>query len=346
MPPSSSSWRAEVARQVTDPGALQLPARQRRRLARVAARYPLGIPPHLLRCLRRRDPDDPIRRLLLPDPRELMPGGDPDPLDEERFRVGPGLIRRFPDRLLALVSASCPVRCRHCNRKRHWANPAPVARPADLARAVRRLARVREVILSGGEPLLLSDRRLDALLLAARARPGIGLVRIHTRMPAAGPARITPALVRMLRRHRPLWVVVHFNHARELTVEARHALARLRDAGLPLLNQGVLLRGVNDSVAALRELGTALAEAGVKPHYLFQLDRARGTLHFQVPLRRALSLIARLRATSSGLVVPQLMGDLPGRGGKVPLESGAVVRFSKRGAVLRGRDGRTAVYPE
>lgn len=314
--------------------------------AAAARAYPFRLTTYLSRRLPLEDPAHPLCRQFLPDRAELDDAGPPDPLDEERFRVGPGLVRRFADRLLALVAADCPIHCRHCNRKRRWGASPDVATPAALARAVRRLPGVREVILSGGEPLSLSDARLAQFLCAARARPGIEIVRVHTRMPLATPARITPALVRLLGRHQPLWLVTHFNHECELFPEVRAALRRLLEGGIPLLNQAVLLRGVNDSAGALRALGEALVSCGVKPYYLFSLDRARGTTHFQVPLGRARRIVRELRASASGLCLPQFVADLPGAGGKVPLEPDALVRRTRRGAMLRGRDGRSRLYPD
>jgi len=339
------------ARALTEPEELPLSPRARAAAARVAARYPMRIPPHLAACIDWRDPRCPVRRQLVPDPRELAPGGALDPLDEERFLVAPGVVRRFEDRLLAIVTHACPVHCRHCNRKRLWRRDGPqpglaVAGPEEIALALRRAPGAREVILSGGEPLLLSDRALDARLEAARAGPGIALVRIHSRAPVSIPERITPALARRLGRHRPLWFVTHFNTAREVTPRAARAVGRLLQAGVPVLNQAVLLRGVNDSHAALVALGRALLAIGVKPHTLFQLDRAEGVLHFQVPLRRAIALVAGLRRRASGLLVPHLLVDLPGRGGKVAVGPESVRRWTARGAWIRGADGRAVLYPD
>jgi len=331
------NWRAELSRSVTDPARLGIPHK-------VTDAYPLRITPHLLGLMDLENPRCPIRRQLVPHPRELDPGGQSDPLGEEAFQVEKGVLCRFGDRLLALVSATCPAHCRHCNRKRHWSRPGPVAGVKQIARAVKQNRDVREVILSGGEPLLLSDRALDDLLQAARSRSRVDLVRIHSRVPVTLPARITPGLVRTLKKHRPLWFVTHFNHEKELCPPSLRSLARLRNAGIPLLNQAVLLRGVNDSVAAQAKLGQALAAAGVKPHYLFQLDRAAGTLHFQVPMLRALDLIARLRAKHSGLIVPHLLADLPGKAGKVSITPSAVIKITKQGTLLRTPRGKQVWY--
>jgi lysine 2,3-aminomutase len=335
------TWREELSRSVTDPARLGI---ETRRLQAVTREYPLRITPHLLSLMDPGNPRCPVRRQVVPDARELRPGGDRDPLGEESFQVEKGVLCRFGDRLLALVSARCPVHCRHCNRKRYWTAPGPVAGPEEIARAVGRNRQSHEVILSGGEPLLLPDRALDDLLQASRSRSRIDLVRVHSRIPVTLPARITPGLIRILKKHRPLWFVTHFNHQKELCAAAKKSLARLRDAGIPLLNQAVLLRGVNDSVAALAGLGRALATAGVKPHYLFQLDRAAGTLHFQVPMRRALDLVTRLRSRHSGLVVPHLLVDLPGKAGKVPVTPSAVLKITERGTLLKTPRGKKVWY--
>lgn len=347
MPGARMGTEGLAGRTLTEPGQLPLSNRARRRAERAAEVYPMRVPPTLARLADWSNPRCPIRRQLLPDPRELEAGGELDPLDEGRHEIAPAVLRRFPDRLLALVSSTCPVLCRHCNRKRIWSKPVAPAGPdgvgAALAKAGRR---IKEVILSGGEPLLQSDAAIGRLLEAARSRPGVELVRIHTRAPVALPERISAGLVRVLRRHEPLWVVTHFNAAAELGPEARAALARLRGAGIPVLNQAVLLKGVNDSTRAQAALGRALVAQGVRPYYLFQLDRAAGTLHFQVPLKRGLAIVGGLRAKHSGLLVPHYMGDLPGRGGKVPLTPDAVVRFTRSGTWLRGADGRRVFYPE
>lgn len=345
----SWGWRGELARAVTDPADLPhlgLPAAALERIRRVSRVFPLRASLALLSLADLGDPRCPVRRQIIPDRRELLPGGEEDPLEEERFQVQAGVIRRFGDRLLALVSSRCPAHCRHCNRKRRWSSPGAIAGPEEIARAVSQSGGAREVILSGGEPLLRSDSALDGLLQACRSSAGVELVRIHSRAPCTLPSRITPGLVRVLRRHRPLWFVTHFNHQKELGRPAREALFRLGAAGIPLLNQAVLLRGVNDSLAALVGLGRALAASGVKPHYLFQLDRAVGTLHFQVPLRRALRLASRLRAGHSGLIVPHLLVDLPGRAGKVPITPSALIRIGDRGALLRTPEGGTVWYQE
>ncbi len=345
---SRQAWKTELASCITEPKALDLSPRRAQAMARVIQRYPMRVPPQLARLMDASDPLCPIARQVLPHPDELRSGGQADPLDEENFFIAPGVIRRFDDRLLVLISNTCPVLCRHCNRKRYWqrdGKPPALATPKDIAEALSKsTGRIKEVILSGGEPLLRSDADLNRLLMAARGHAGVELLRIHSRAPVSLPTRITPGLVQMLRRHRPLWFVTHFNHAKEIDPHATRALERLQTAGIPVLNQAVLLKGINDSLKALEDLGRALLTAGVKPHVLFQLDRAEGTLHFQVPLKKAVALVAKLRAKRSGLLTPHLLADMPGRGGKVPITPSAIEAFVEKGAWIKGSDGKRVFY--
>ncbi len=346
MTSKSDSWRAQVRRCIVSSDDLPLSSRTKRALAPVIEKYPMRLPPHLAQLIDWNDPRCPIKRQVLPSLNELHDAGCADPLDEERFSVAPGVIRRFDDRLLALVHHTCPILCRHCNRKRTWLAPFVPAGTQDIAKALSKSSHIKEVILSGGEPLLLSNKSLDSLLCAARSKPGVQVLRIHSRAPMSLPSRITPALVRMLKRHDPLWFVTHFNTHKEMSAQSRRALAILRSAGIPVLNQAVLLRGVNDSTRALAALGRALVSAGVKPYYLFQLDMATGTTHFQVPLRRGLEIVSRLQRNHSGLLVPRYMADLPGRGGKVELSPEIIVKWTDKGAILRGADGKDLLYED
>jgi len=242
-----------------------------------------------------------------------------DPLGEEIVQPVPGLLHRYRDRVLLLTTGRCAAYCRHCFRRRLSGRAGQAAFPA-AAEYVRKHTEVRELILSGGEPLLLPDTKLEGLLAGfRRARPDLAF-RIHTRMPVALPARVTRVLAALLGRFQPLRVAVQVNHPRELAPAAREAVRRLQAEGLPVLSQSVLLRGVNDRPDVLAELFRALTAAGIRPYYLFQPDLARGTAHFRTPLPRGLELVAEARALCGGGPVPRYVQDLPGAGGKVPLE--------------------------
>lgn len=317
-------------------------------LAAVAARYPVRVPPGYLALARTDDPADPIARLCLPDEGELAaaPGLVPDPLAEERLSPVPGVVHRYPDRALWLVTERCPVYCRFCTRKRLVGREAT---GFDLDAAVawlRATPAVSEVILSGGDPLMLSDRRLEAILRAVRAVPSVAVVRVHTRVPAALPSRVTPRLARLLARFHPLWLNTHFDHPRELTPEAVAACGRLADVGIPLGNQCVLLRGVNDDRDVQLALCRALVQARVRPYYLHQCDLTEGVEHFRTPLARGLEILAYLRGRLSGTAIPTFVVDLPGGLGKVPLTPDYVVRREAGRTVLRAPGAGEVAYPE
>ncbi|MBM4372745.1 MAG: KamA family radical SAM protein, partial [Deltaproteobacteria bacterium] len=268
------------------------------------------------------DSEDPVRRQIAIDPREDDPAPHlrTDPLDEASHSPLPGLIRRFPDRALVLAHGECPVHCRHCFRRHRLGYGAlPGEALEDIVTWLRDHPEVREVLVSGGEPLLLGPQALDHLLGRLRSVPTVRWLRLATRMPVVDPSRITRSLARMLRGHAPLHVATHFNHPRELTLRARRALAHLVDAGLPVANQAVLLRGVNDDVDTLEALFCGLLEARVRPYQLYQCDLVAGTDHLRVPTPTALDLMDHLRVRLSGLALPALSVDHPEAPSKIPL---------------------------
>ena len=301
---------------------------------------PFAVTRHLLGLLDPADPADPIRRQFLPTGSELSPGAGEleDPLGEDRVQPVPNLLHRYPDRALLLVTDRCAAYCRHCFRRRvSSGRRRAFLSPAELEQAAAYVdghPEIRELILSGGDPLLLSDARLRALFARfRRERPELAL-RVHTRLPVVLPRRVTPALVRLLAGFRPLRLVVQVNHPRELDPACRQALGLLAAAGLPLLAQSVLLAGVNDRPRTLAELFAALSGAGVRPYYLFQPDLARGTAHFRPDPARGLRPEA-----------PRYMLDLPGGGGKVPVEPD-LLGEREDGFYLLRRDGVVAArYP-
>jgi len=288
-------------------------------LERVGARYAVSITPAVQALID--TPDDPIGRQYIPDPAELdhLPHELADPIGDAAHSPLPGLVHRYPDRLLLKPVLVCPVYCRFCFRREHVGPGAGALTPAQTDAALRYIEQrpaIREVILTGGDPLMLAPRRLADLLARLRAIPHVELLRLHSRVPVTDPARITPAL---LDRLGPVWLVVHANHAREFTAEAAAALSRLHAAGASLLGQSVLLRGVNDSAAALEALFRAMLRAQVKPYYLHQLDPAPGTSRFHVPIEEGRRLLAELRGRVTGLAWPTYVLDIQGGHGKVPI---------------------------
>ena len=325
---------------------LDIPADAVRRLAE--AGFPLRASPHYLSLIREKG--DPIYLQCIPDLRELEPSPAllDDPLGEESHLIGPGVVKRYPDRCMLYVSGTCATHCRFCTRKRLFRERTPVSAldiDAGLA-TIRAHPEIRDVLVSGGDPFLLEDDALDAILSRLRAIPHVEIIRIGPRIPCMLPERVTARLARLLRRHAPLFVNVHFNHPRELCPEAVRALGRLADAGIPLGSQTVLLRGVNDDPATLRELFMGLLRARVRPYYLFQCDLVRGAEHFRVPLERGLEIMRALRCHVSGLAIPHFVVDLPRGKGKVPLSPDYLVRRKGATWTFRNYLGELCDYPD
>ena len=325
------AWEKNLEKSVTSPeelsGLFRVAAAP---LAAVVGRYPMRITPYYLGLIS--GPGDAIWRQCVPDAAELddLFQSD-DPLDEERLSPVPGLIHRYPDRVVWIVSSACAVYCRFCMRKRGVGCSAMRPAPQDEALAyIASRPEIRDVILSGGDPLLLSDERIDALLCALRRIPHVEIVRIGTRVPVTLPERITPKLVRMLERHHPVFVNTHFNHPDEITPQSARACALLAGAGIPLGNQTVLLKGVNDDPQVMRRLMQGLLAIRVRPYYIHQMDLVKGTAHFRTPVSRGVAVLDALRGHTSGMAVPHYVIDLPGGKGKVEVGSGSVKRDGSR----------------
>lgn len=292
---------------------------------RVHRRYPVKLTPYALEQLSREDPADPLNRQALPSAEELVAeeGMAADPFAERtRAACCYGLKRRFPDRVLVMANDQCAMACRHCTRKALLGSAEVVRTPAQLAAAVawvRAHPEVREVLLSGGDPLLLSDTRVSAFVRAFAQLPQIDAVRIGTRAPVTLPMRITPGLALRLGSFKKVWVNTQFNHAREITPESAAACARLVEAGVPVSNQTVLLKGVNDSLGALFDLCTGLQRIRVRPYYVFLCDPVAGIAHFRVSVRRARQLERELAVRVGGLALPRFVMDLPGSRRKIPV---------------------------
>ncbi len=315
-------------------------------LDQVAARYAVAIPPAFAGLIEQRD--DPIGRQFIPDAAELdtAPHERPDPIGDDALSPVPGIVHRYADRALLKPLLVCPVYCRFCFRREHVGPEGGLLSDAALATALDWLAAhpaIREVILTGGDPLLLSARRLQSILGALGAMPHVETIRIHSRVPTADPARLA-ALAATLETDKPLWLVVHINHPRELTAAARDALRLVSRRGVLLLGQSVLLRGVNDSADTLEALFRAMLAARIKPYYLHQLDPAPGTSRFHVPIAEGQALLRALRGRVTGLAWPTYVLDIPGGFGKVPvgpeyLQGETVADPNGRRHVLAGPNG-------
>ena len=311
----------------------------------------LGITPHFFNLIDKNDPDCPIRRQVVPRMEEATAAPDEmmDPCGEDSHMPVPGLVHRYPDRVLLLVTDRCAAYCRYCTRSRVVSGAGEQELSIDLDGAFSYLEKhpeVRDVLLSGGDPLLLSDAKLDAILTRLRKIPSIEFVRIGSRIPIFLPQRITPDLVAMLRRHHPLFVSIHSNHPRELTTEVKAALERLADAGIPLGNQSVLLRGVNDRAEILKELFHKLLLCRVRPYYLYQCDLITGSAHLRTSIREGQEIMEQLRGHTTGYAVPTYVVDGPGGGGKIPIGPSYIVGMADDRVILKNFRGDVYEYPE
>ncbi|BDV43227.1 lysine 2,3-aminomutase [Geotalea uraniireducens] len=313
----------------------------------VARRYPLQITTHYLSLIEQ--PGDPLWRQCIPDPRELMDDQQPDPLNEEELSPVPGLIHRYPDRVVWLVSNHCAMYCRFCMRKRQVGCPTQGGGGSgaidDAIHYIAQTGAIRDVILSGGDPLLLDDDVLGEILGRLKAIPHVEMIRIGTRVPVTLPERVTTRLCRLLKRFHPLYVNTHFNHPREIAPLSVRACARLADAGIPLGNQTVLLRGINDDPAVMKLLMQRLLAIRVRPYYIHQMDLVQGTGHFRTPVGKGLEIMAALRGHTSGLATPYYVIDSPGGKGKVPLLPDCAERHGRMW-LLRNFRGESIEYAE
>jgi len=309
-------------------------------IAKVSGRYPLRVSPYYLRLIKKTG--SPLYRQAVPDLQELDdPQGMIDPLGEEELSPVPNLVHKYPDRALFLVCSECAMYCRFCTRKRKVGKPEMAITNTTITAGLeylRATPAIREVLLSGGDPLLLSDQRLDSVLRRLREIKSIEVIRIGTRVPCTLPMRVTNNLVAILKRYHPLYINTHFNHPAELTPEAGRACSLLADGGIPMGCQTVLLRGVNDSPEIMRKLMCGLLKIRVKPYYLFQADLTRGTGHFRTTIDTGLTIMKQLIGSMSGMAVPTYALDAPGGKGKIPLTPDYITSLGKTLTFVNYRD--------
>jgi len=309
-----------------------------------------AITPHFFNLIDANDPDCPIRRQVIPRIEETMVDDAEmsDPCGEDSHMPVPGLVHRYPDRVLFLVTDRCAAYCRYCTRSRVVSGAGEQHLETSFDQAfdyLRQHTEVRDVLLSGGDPLLLSDGRLDKILTTLRSIDHIEFIRIGSRIPIFLPQRITPELCAILRKHHPLWISIHSNHPRELTSEVRCALERLADAGIPLGNQSVLLKDINDSVEVQKSLVQKLLMCRVRPYYLYQCDLIHGSAHLRTQVDKGIEIIEGLRGHTTGYAIPQFVIDAPGGGGKVPLNPDYLLELDSHRALVRNYEGRQFTYP-
>jgi len=324
---------------------------ERRAAQETEAEFHMGITPYYAALMDPDDPADPIRLQSVPTMGELQiaPADLEDPLAEERDMPVPGVTHRYPDRVLFYTTHNCPVYCRHCTRKRKVADPTSAAAKRQIDEGLEYIAahpEIRDVVISGGDPLSLSDERLDSILGRLRAIPHVEIFRLGTRNLVTLPQRVTDDFVRMLRAHHPVYVNTHFNHPKECTAEAFEAARKLADAGCVLGNQMVLLKGVNDDPRTVLELNHKLLLMRIRPYYIYQCDLAKGISHFRTPVETGIRIIEALRGHTSGLAVPQFVVDAPHGGGKIPVNPEYVVKHEGKTWTFRNYAGKTYTYEE
>lgn len=346
---SWNDWRWQVANRIQS--ASELSKYIKLNENEKAKDFPLrmAITPYYLSLIDKKDPNDPIRRQAVPtkDEMNFLACDERDPLGEEADMVAPGLVHRYPDRVLLLVTDICGVYCRHCTRRR-FAGQKDMNLPLKhIDRAVSYIKNnpvVRDVIISGGDPLMLSTIRLESIIKKLREIPHVEIIRIGTRIPVVLPQRIDTQLIDMLKKYSPIYINTHFNHYNEITPQSKKACDMLADAGIPLGNQSVLLSGVNDCVNVMKKLVRELLKIRVKPYYIYQCDLAKGIEHFRTPISKGIEIMEGLRGHTSGLAVPTYVVDAPGGGGKIPIIPNYIVSQAPTKTVLRNYAGKLSVY--
>lgn len=311
----------------------------------------MAITPYYLSLIDPSDPHDPVRKQAIPTAAELHKADADldDPLHEDSDSPVPGLTHRYPDRVLFLITDQCSMYCRHCTRRRFAGQrdaASPLERIDNAIAYIARTPQVRDVLLSGGDALLVSDERLEYIIRKLREIPHVEIIRIGSRTPVVLPQRITPELVAMLSKYHPIWLNTHFNHPNEITPESTLACARLANAGVPLGNQSVLLRGVNDCTNVMKRLVRELVKIRVRPYYIYQCDLSTGIEHFRTPVSKGIEIMENLRGHTSGYAVPTFVVDAPGGGGKTPVMPNYVISQSPTRVVLRNYEGVITTYTE
>lgn len=350
-----NDWRWQMANRITRIEELEqvirLNAKERKDISLGLRQLRMAITPYYASLMDPDDPDCPIRRQAVPSILEtrIDHAESSDPLHEEKDSPVPGLTHRYPDRVLLLVTDQCSMYCRHCTRRR-FAGQTDQAmslnRIKNALTYIRQHKEIRDVLISGGDPFCLPDQRLEYILSSLKEIKHLEIVRIGTRTPVVMPQRITEELCAMLKKYQPLWINVHFNHPREITSESEAACARLVDAGIPLGNQSVLLKDVNDCPYIMKKLVHGLLQMRVRPYYLYQCDLSEGIEHFRTPISRGVEIIEMLRGHTSGLAVPTFVVDAPGGGGKIPVGPQYMISNSSEKTILRNYEGVICTYTE
>ncbi len=348
------SWGWQFRNRLTSAAQLeryiQLTPSEKRGTLFASKKLAVAITPYFFNLIDRNNPDCPIRRQVIPRQEEQVTSPEEmlDPVGEDSHSPVPGLVHRYPDRVLFLVTDRCASYCRYCTRSRLVSNSQGYGFHPQFEEGLTYIEshpEIRDVLLSGGDPLLLSDNKLDYLLGRLKAIPHVQFVRIGSRIPVFLPQRITPELCDLFRKHQPIWMSIHVNHPRECTQELRAACDRLANAGVPLGNQSVLLRDVNDDAETMKNLVHKLLMMRVRPYYLYQCDLITGSRHLRADVTRGIEIIRALRGHTTGYAIPQYVIDAPGGGGKIPINPDYVEKITDEAVYLKNYEGKRFVYP-
>ena len=330
---------------------MKLTAEEEEGVRKTLSTLRMAITPYYLSLIDPNDPHDPVRRQCIPTALETHQAAADllDPLHEDEDSPTPGLTHRYPDRVLFLITDMCSMYCRHCTRRRFAGQTDNECGPDRIEKALEYIEKtptVRDVLLSGGDALMVSDKKLEYIISRLRQIPHVEIVRLGTRTPVVCPQRITPELCDMLKKYHPVWINTHFNHPNEVTAESRRACEMLANAGIPLGNQSVLLRGVNDCVHVMKNLVHELVKMRVRPYYIYQCDLSMGLEHFRTPVSKGIEIIEGLRGHTSGFCIPTFVVDAPGGGGKTPVMPQYVISQAPGKVVLRNFEGVITTYTE
>ena len=350
-----NDWHWQVSHRISDVDTLKkylpLTLEEEQGSRKALEHFRMAITPYYLSLIDPNDPHDPVRRQAVPtgDEAYRSPEDLEDPLEEDGDSPVPGLTHRYPDRVLFLITDQCAMYCRHCTRRRLAGQKDGARTRAQIDACIDYIAKtpsVRDVLLSGGDALLMSDERLEYILSKLRAIDHVEIIRIGTRTPVVLPQRITPELCAIIRKYHPVWLNTHFNHTNEITPDSKRATALLADSGVQLGNQSVLLRGVNDCVHVMRKLVNGLVYIRVRPYYIYQCDLSLGLSHFRTPVAKGLEIIESLRGHTSGFCVPTYVVDAPGGGGKIPVMPDYLISQNPDHIVLRNFEGVITTYKQ
>ncbi|MEX1376334.1 MAG: lysine 2,3-aminomutase [Eubacteriales bacterium] len=348
-------WEWQMKNRIKDAESLSriipLSENEQRNISTCLNSFRMAITPYYASLMDINDENCPIRRQAIPSASEMcvMPYEMADPLNEEGDSPVNHIVHRYPNRVLFLVTLQCSMYCRHCTRKRVVGEEDKIISEIEIANAVayiRNNPQIEDVLISGGDPLTLGDKKLEYIISKIRSIPHVKIIRIGTRVPVVLPMRITPKLLTMLKKYSPIYINTHFNHPKEITPESSAACLSIVNAGIPMGNQNVLLKGINDDINILRELYMKLAAIKVRPYYMYQCDLTQGLSHFRVDVRRGMELMEQLTGYISGYAVPKYVIDAPGGGGKIPVNSHYIKAFDGSQVVLRNYKGDIYTYPD